>query len=369
VKFALLSLLTILFIPNVSQAQAPAQYNFRVWVGGTNASYDANGIGTMGGTTGIFYDQRGQTVRVVSTDFISAQLFGIELTNYETAVLFHTNDSSSVSIDNSITLTNGYPFSIVHSVTTSTYRSTDSRDVTYKTTTAADGTGYVTIITLTADFSTNYRRYFSETRDTNGNLLSWTLNSWTNDSLHSQQFTLFEAGENDEFNPYMIEMDTNTFDSFGNVILSTSQVQFDGYSSSTVTSNSYVIGKQGRILSSASQTDYDADGTVNSLRATTFTYDKFGNVSVEDTKQFAGNGTFQTETVSSSVTDQFGDVLYMETIGLDANGIVTGRAEQADTYVPKGHAYDHHSAIEHFIGQSRDRRIWLAPQIDHAKKP
>jgi hypothetical protein len=171
---------------------------------------------------------------------------------------------------------------------TSTNTGNGYRDVTDQTTTTAEGQSSETITTVTGMNSTNYYRYLSEVRDMNGNLTSWSLSSFTNDSLHSQQFTLIEEGTTDEANPFFVEQDSTTFDSFGNVLRSTTDVDFLGNSFSTVVSNTYVIDAKGRDLSSISQTDSGGDGTVDAVTQTFFTYDKAGNVSVQDVKQFWG---------------------------------------------------------------------------------
>jgi hypothetical protein len=268
---------------------------------------------------------------------------------------------------------------------TSTNTGNGYRDVTDQTTTTAEGQSSETITTVTGMNSTNYYRYLSEVRDMNGNLTSWSLSSFTNDSLHSQQFTLIEEGTTDEANPFFVEQDSTTFDSFGNVLRSTTDVDFLGNSFSTVVSNTYVIDAKGRVLSSISQTDSGGDGTVDAVTQTFFTYDKAGNVSVQDVKQFGGDGTFQTEavstftydragnvsvqdtkqfgsysafqteTVSTFDHDRFGNQLSAESTTRNANGTLTASSSDEEEYVSRGQAFDRPNAGQHFADQVRNR--------------
>ena len=203
--------------------------------------------------------------------------------------------------------------------------------------------------------------------------------------MHSQQFTLFEEGTTDEANPFFVEQDSTTFDSFGNVLRSTTDIDFLGNPFSTVVSNSYVMDAMGRVLSSISQTDNGADGTIDAVTQTTFTYDKAGNVSVQDVKQFGGDGTFQTEavstftydkagnvsvqdtkqfgsdsafqseTVSTFDHDRFGNQLSSQSTTRNANGALTASSSDEEEYVSKGQAFDRPNAGQHFVDQVRKR--------------
>jgi hypothetical protein len=174
-------------------SQPPGRYQAFVLSGEIDGTYDARGNQTSGLTTSIFYDRKGELSRTVSSYF--TKFFDFEFQYYDTNVLVETNGPFTyVAIDDSINLSNGYPYLIEHAVTTSTNTGNRSSEVTVRTSTTADGQVRQTITTGTRDYSTNYIRDFSEARDTNGNLLSWTLSSWTNDPANSQQYSLYEQG-------------------------------------------------------------------------------------------------------------------------------------------------------------------------------
>jgi hypothetical protein len=282
----------------------------------------------------------------------------LDWSTYDNELFIYTNGSSAfTSILDSTTLSNGYPIQIVHSVSSITVTQSEYESVANGTVTVPGSPPSQTFFTSTQVSSTNYFYYLSETRDTNGNLISWYLASTTNDSLHSQQVSLSESGGNDENAPDFVAKTTNTLDTLGNVILSVSDFEFAGFGSfSDVTSNSYVFNQKGQILTSISQFDSGADGTIDSLTVTTFTYDKSGNITGQDAKQFTGDGTFQGETVTTHVFDQFGNMVHTETKLLDANGAVTGRTTDTEFYVPRGQALKDPPGFERFINRIRAGR-------------
>jgi hypothetical protein len=308
-------------------------------------------------TLHLFYDKRGEFLGSVSSFSFSSQLYGFDQSNFEKTTFIQTNGPSSyISIFDSITLDHGNLSSTEHSVTTSTNNGNEYRDVTDQTITTADGHATETITTGTFVDMTNYYRIFEEMRDTNGNLTSWSLTSGTNDSLHAQRISLLESGGNDESNPNFVDKITEDLDSFGNVLVSASSGEFGGFSFSDVTSNRYVIDAKGRILSSTSQFDSGADGTIDSVTQTTFTYDRSGYVSVQDTKQFGGDGEYQSDTLTTFVHDRFGNLLDSESTSYDANGVVTGSGIDEEVYVPRGQAFDRPNAAQRFLDRVRSRR-------------
>jgi len=339
----------------VAGARMNATERALLWSASTNASYDGSGSETSENTSRVFYDQRANPVRMISTAFITDGLFGV-VSYYDTNIWNFSKDGSLLSIvDDSVLLTNGYPFQVQHSITTTSYNGNEFREVIDRTVTMPDGHSVETITTATDESSSDYRRDFSEVRNVEGNLLSWSLNSWTNDPAHSQQFTLFEFGENDESSPDFVEKSTNTLDSFGNAILSTVETEFGGFVWSSVTSNSYVIDQNGKVLSWTSETDNGADGTIDGTTIATLAYDKAGNLTKQDSKSFGADASFQLETVAVFSYDKFGNLINEEDRFLNADGTATGRSTFTTAYVPRGHSFDHPPAVQHFLDQIRAR--------------
>src|ERR1041385_5630479 len=168
-----------------------------IWVGSTSTSYSLSNWTTQS-TLQLNYDKRGNLLGSASSFSIHFDFpwfgFGDE-ENFEKTSFIQTNGPSSfMSITDSTTLRDGALYSTGHSITTSTNTGNGFRDVTDQTTTTANGQSSETITTVTGMISTNYYRFLTEVRDTNGNLTFWSLSSSTNDSLHSQQFTLIEEG-------------------------------------------------------------------------------------------------------------------------------------------------------------------------------
>ena len=355
-KTVLILILLVTGLPSLrlfaQLSQPPGGYRAFIWSGETDATYDASGNQTSGLAINAFFDRKGQLSRTVSCYF--SQFFGVEFRYYDTNVFIQTNSPFSyVSIDDSINLSNGYPFLIEHSVTTGTNFDNSFREVTVRTSTTGDGQSSETITTGTVESSADFYRSFSEVRDTNENLLSWSLNSWTNDPVHFQEYYLYELGGSNETDPSLLQENTNTFDALGHVIVSTTHLEFDGYSASSVTSNSYVIDEKGRVLSVTGQNDSGADGTIDSVTVTTFGYDKFGNVARQDVKQFAVEGTLEGENVTSFVSDNFGNLLSSETRMLDSNGAVLDRNTTQIVYLPRGQVFGRGSAAQRFLDRAR----------------
>src|SRR3954451_15982544 len=129
-------------------AQPHGAYIAVQWLESTNINYDASGAEFSGGITRFFYGRGGDFLGSESGDFVSPQFFGFDWTNYTKTVFVMNDRSSSVRIDDSVTLSNKYPMFVEHSVSTSTYSDNQFRDVTDSTVTTG-GQSFETISTAT----------------------------------------------------------------------------------------------------------------------------------------------------------------------------------------------------------------------------
>jgi hypothetical protein len=345
---ATLVLLALLVTTSSVTARSLVASRNYLWVGGTSATY-VNGTELWQGANQVIYDQHGDIARILSSLVETNEYAGTYL-YYDTNVYNFSKDRRTLlsTVEDGVTIENGGVYA-AHAVTTYTATSNRFDRVTDSIITGPDQQPRETITTSTETYSADFQRSLTELRNTSGDLISWSSYAWTNDAAHLQQFTVSEGGSNDESSPEYIDIVTNTFDSLGNLIVTTSYGESFGYVSSSLTSNSYTMGENGKILSSVSQTDYGIDGTIDMTIVTTFAYDKAGNNTQQVAKLFSLDNVFLGENVSTFGYDQFGNLLSQDLSWLDLAGNVANETIINDSYVPRGQAFERPAALQRFL--------------------
>jgi hypothetical protein len=377
-------------------AQSDAAYTAFLWTSSTNATYEPSGLQTEGGGIQISYGPHGEMLGVIWSGFYTNDFSGL-FQDYGTNQFIYQDRSTHAVIENYVALTNGYLNYKEHSVTTnySTFdrasRSGHAWSVSYRTTVTGDGKTSQTVSMNTNDWASDFQRYFAETRDLDGHLLSWSLYSWTNDAAHSRQIAFNQYGSDDETHPNYTATDTITFDASGNVVFETYETEaLGGFAWSATTSTTYVLGPGNKIASSTALTistfngavsssnvissvfekgnlvaqdskSFGTDGGLNFETLTHFSNDKFGNPSRSDYQEFGADGSLVERVITSSLYDQFGHPLSQETEYFDAAGSEFLRSTDANTFVPRGQATDRPFTVQHFLDQNRGKKTTSSP--------